>query len=39
MLHDTQTDETFVYLHDWKAFSQLFIETGRHRHIPQQVET
>ena len=37
-LHDKQTDETLVYLHDWKAFSQLFIETGRHRHIPYPVE-
>lgn len=39
VLIDTQTDETFVYLHDWKAFSQLFIETGQHRHIPHMVET
>ena len=39
VLHDPRTDETLVYLHDWKAFSQLFIETGRHRHIPYLVET
>lgn len=23
--------ETFVYLHDWVAFADLFIKTGRHR--------
>lgn len=23
--------ETFVYLHDWQAFAELFIRTGRHR--------
>lgn len=39
VLHDPQTEETLVYLHDWKAFSQLFIETRRHRHIPYLVET
>jgi hypothetical protein len=22
---------TFVYLHDWQAFAELFIRTGRHR--------
>lgn len=39
VLHDPRTDETLVYLKDWKAFSQLFIETGRHRHIPYLVKT
>jgi hypothetical protein len=24
----------FVYLHDWVAFAELFIRTGRHRHMP-----
>lgn len=27
-------DESYVYLHDWKAFAKLFITTGRHRHMP-----
>ena len=39
VLHDSRTKETLVYLHDWKAFSLLFIETGRHRHVPHLVET
>ena len=39
LLRDPKTDETLVSLHDWRAFSQLFIETGRHRHIPYLVET
>lgn len=24
----------FVYLHDWVAFAELFIKTGRHRCMP-----
>jgi hypothetical protein len=31
MLHDSETSETLVYLHDWERFCRLFIETGRHR--------
>lgn len=38
VLRDAKADETFVYLPDWKAFSQLFIKTGRHRHIPYLVK-
>ncbi|MEW9572921.1 hypothetical protein ABQJ54_14280 [Rhodanobacter sp. Si-c] len=24
----------FVYLHDWVTFAELFIQTGRHRYVP-----
>lgn len=30
-LTDTKTGEHLIYRHDWAAFSQLFIKTGRHR--------
>ena len=32
MLVDSRTGETFVYLHDWEAFAELFIKTGKHRY-------
>ena len=35
MLVDTQTGQTFVYLHDWEAFAELFIRTGKHRFQPR----
>lgn len=28
---DPETKDNLVYLHDWEAFSCLFIQTGRHR--------
>ena len=31
MLIHPETDEKLVYLHDWEAFSTLFIRTGKHR--------
>ena len=31
VLADFKTGERFVPLQDWRAFAQLFIETGRHR--------
>lgn len=33
-LADPVTREHFVHLHDWQAFAQLFIRTGRHRFSP-----
>lgn len=30
MLSDDEGN-AFVYLHDWEAFAELFIQTGRHR--------
>lgn len=33
-LIDPRSKEHFVYLHDWKAFSEIFIKTGRHRYMP-----
>jgi hypothetical protein len=35
MLVDTQTGQSFVYLHDWEAFGELFIRTGKHRFQPR----
>ena len=32
MLVDSRTGEPFVYLHDWEAFAELFIKTGKHRY-------
>ena len=34
-LIDTQTGQSFVYLHDWEAFAELFIRTGKHRFQPR----
>ena len=31
MMVDDVTQETYVYLHDWEAFSRLLIKTGKHR--------
>lgn len=31
MIRDDQ-GELFVHLHDWEAFAELFIKTGRHRY-------
>lgn len=34
MIKDQKTGEYFVYLHDWERFAKLFIQTGRHRWMP-----
>jgi hypothetical protein len=31
LLVHPETSEKLVYLHDWEAFSTLFIRTGKHR--------
>lgn len=31
MLVHPETSEKLVYLHDWEAFSELFIKIGKHR--------
>lgn len=30
---DPDTEEMLAWLHDWEAFCQMFIETGRHRYM------
>jgi hypothetical protein len=33
-LINPKTNEHFIHLQDWKAFSEMFIKTGRHRYMP-----
>lgn len=35
---DFKTRERFVYLHDWKTFSKIFVATGRHRPVPRTIQ-
>ena len=37
LLIHPETDEKMVYLHDWEAFSTLFIRTGKHRFMDDEV--
>lgn len=38
LIKDNASGEWLVYLHDWVAFSELFISTGRHRNMPRPPE-
>ncbi len=37
LLIEPETNEKMVYLHDWEAFSGLFIRTGKHRFMDDEV--
>lgn len=37
-IKDTASGAALIHLHDWIAFSELFISTGRHRNMPRPPE-